>query len=82
MSVCEGFTAPVSADCSGTEPQGYVKVTVSWCHSWAPSCRTLLIYTSDFSIQLVLLTTNQAEFPEEGLTINSEVADAALWDAV
>lgn len=69
MSVCKGFTALVSADCSGRELQGYVKVTVSLCHSWVLSCRTLLIYTSDFSIQLVffaaLATTNQAEFPEE-----------------
>ena len=52
----------------GTVRWGHVKVTVSLCHSWAPSCRTLLIYTSDSSIQLVFycsLTTDQAKFPKE-----------------
>lgn len=84
VSVCKGFTALVSTDYSGRELQGYVKVTMSLCHSWAPSCRTLLIYTCDFSIQLVLLLPRQrwSRIPKRSLTINSEVADAALWDWV
>lgn len=85
VSMCKGFTALVSADCSGRELQGYVKVTMSLCHSWAPSCRTLLIYTSDFFIELVLLlplNDRSSQIPRRSLTINSEVADAAHWDGV
>lgn len=37
-----------NTDGSAGDVRGYVKVTVSSCHSWVSSCRTLLIYTFDF----------------------------------
>ena len=81
VSVRKGFTGAGQADRpGGGGAAGLCQgdyVTVSFL---APSCRTLLIYSSDFFIELVLLLPRprdqKTKFPQRSLTINSEVADA------
>lgn len=90
VGVCQRLRAlprRSSTDGPAGDVRGYVKVTVSPCHSWvcphADHCLFIHLIFFFFSVQLVLqLPQHQikANSPKKPWAINSDVADAALRD--